>query len=72
MIRKLKIQSEYRESSSPFKRRVTRGWYVPLLQLKGKWLEQAGFSPDGHVNIKVMEGKLIVIPVKEKGAGYDK
>jgi hypothetical protein len=63
MIRTLKIQSEYRESSNPVNRRYTKGWNVPLLLLKGRWLERAGFAPFSHANIQVMEGKLIIEPV---------
>jgi hypothetical protein len=72
MIRILKIQSEYRESSNPINRRYSRGWEVPMLLLKGKWLEKAGFTPYSHANIEVMEGKLIIEPVKVKGSNYDK
>jgi hypothetical protein len=70
MQRTLKIQSEYRESSNPVNRHYTRGWEVPLLLLKGKWLEKAGFIPYSHASITVLEGKLIIEPLK-KGNNHD-
>lgn len=71
MIRTLKIQSEYRESSNPVNRRYTKGCEVPLLLLKGKWLEKAGFAPYCHANIQVLKDKLIIKPIQEKGGKHD-
>ena len=33
---------------------------VPWVQLKGKWLEQAGFNIHDQVNIEIKKGKLII------------
>jgi len=33
---------------------------VPWIQLKGYWLEQAGFSIDTPVLVEVSEGKLVI------------
>lgn len=33
---------------------------VPWLQLKGHWLEQAGFTIDSSVTIRVMRGCLVL------------
>jgi endo-1,4-beta-D-glucanase Y len=33
---------------------------VPWLQLKGHWLDQAGFSIDTPVRVRVMEGCLVL------------
>jgi toxic protein SymE len=33
---------------------------VPWLQLKGHWLEQAGFAIDSPVTIRVMRGCLVL------------
>ncbi|WNO11316.1 SymE family type I addiction module toxin [Teredinibacter sp. KSP-S5-2] len=33
---------------------------VPWLQLKGHWLDQAGFSIDTPVTVRVMEGCLVL------------
>jgi hypothetical protein len=33
---------------------------VPWLQLKGHWLEQAGFNVDTPVTIRVMQGCLVL------------
>jgi toxic protein SymE len=33
---------------------------VPWLQLKGHWLEQAGFNIDSPVTIRVMQGCLVL------------
>ena len=68
MIRTLKIQSEHRESTNPVIRRNSYGWEVPLLQLKGRWLERAGFKPYQYAEIKVSEGKLIIQPAREGGS----
>lgn len=34
---------------------------VPWLQLKGHWLDQAGFAIDTPVSVRVMEGCLVLI-----------
>lgn len=68
MIRTLKIQSEHRESTNPINRRYSRGWEVPLLLLKGRWLERAGFKPYQYAEIKVSDGKLIIQPAREGGS----
>jgi len=34
---------------------------VPWLQLKGHWLEQAGFNIDSPVTIRVMQGCLVLM-----------
>lgn len=66
MTRTIKIQSEYRESSNPINRRYSKGWHVPLLLLKGKWLEMAGFKPFQYASITVLNDKIIVEPIKEE------
>lgn len=33
---------------------------VPWLQLKGHWLQQAGFGIDSAVTVRVMEGCLVL------------
>ena len=30
------------------------------IRLKGKWLEQAGFSPGDRVDVRVNQGKLVI------------
>ena len=57
--------------------KVKRGYYerrprpVPWVQLKGYWLEAAGFSIDAPIRVRVMEGCLVLtiltpIDAKEK------
>lgn len=33
---------------------------IPWLQLKGQWLNQAGFAIDTRVTVRVMEGCLVL------------
>ncbi|MEJ2446309.1 MAG: SymE family type I addiction module toxin [Exilibacterium sp.] len=33
---------------------------VPWVQLKGKWLEKAGFTIDTPIRIEVSEGRLVL------------
>lgn len=35
---------------------------VPLIRLRGKWLEKAGFQPGTKVVIEVHDGHLVVKP----------
>ena len=37
---------------------------VPWIQMRGKWLEQAGFSIDTPVKIRVMDGCLVLTTEK--------
>ncbi|MFV0477650.1 MAG: SymE family type I addiction module toxin [Parahaliea sp.] len=39
---------------------------VPWLQLRGHWLEQAGFAIDVPVTVRVMEGCLVLIAAGDK------
>lgn len=39
---------------------------VPWLQLKGHWLDQAGFSIDAPVTVRVMEGCLVLTTEQQK------
>ena len=41
-------------------RRSTRQATVPWLQLKGHWLEQAGFNIDSPVTVRVMRRCLVL------------
>lgn len=34
--------------------------WVPWLQMKGLWLERAGFASDTAVKVRVMEGCLVI------------
>jgi len=44
-----------------------RGKVVPMILLKGKWLEQAGFEPGVQVVVEVLDdGKLLVRRTEEK------
>lgn len=40
--------------------------YVPWIQMKGKWLEQAGFSIDTPVKIRVMDGCLVLTTEEQR------
>jgi len=39
---------------------------VPWLQLKGHWLDQAGFSIDTPVTVRVMKGCLVLTTEQQK------
>jgi hypothetical protein len=39
---------------------VGAGRPVPWIQMKGHWLDQAGFSIDTPVTVRVMEGCLVL------------
>lgn len=39
---------------------------VPWLQLRGHWLEQAGFAIDTPVSVRVMDGCLVLIAAGDK------
>ena len=71
MTRRLKIQGEYRRSTDLIKRRYSSGWHVPMLLLKGKWLEKAGFNAFEYARITIQDNKLIIEPSK-KGETDDK
>ncbi len=43
---------------------------VPEIRLKGRWLEQAGFSPSDQVIVEVQAGKLIVHKESTSDGGY--
>lgn len=42
---------------------------VPWVQLKGYWLEQVGFSIDTRVQVRIMDGCLVltVLPHEQEG-----
>lgn len=65
MTRLLKIQGEYRRSTDLVKKRYSRGWHVPMLLLKGKWLEKAGFNAFEYASITIHDNKLIIEPSKK-------
>lgn len=56
--RSLKIQS-FNIPYIPFKRPAK---IYPQLLLKGKWLMEAGFDPNTHVNVIVDKDRLIIEP----------
>lgn len=39
---------------------------VPWLQLKGHWLDRAGFAIDTPVSVRVMDGCLVLIAACDK------
>ncbi|ODB85662.1 hypothetical protein A3194_12575 [Candidatus Thiodiazotropha endoloripes] len=39
---------------------VVAGRPVPWIQMKGHWLDQAGFSIDTPITVRVMEGCLVL------------
>ena len=43
---------------------TTRYSRCPSLNLKGNWLEEAGFSTDTPVNVTVEHGQLIIRPAE--------
>lgn len=40
---------------------------VPWLQLRGHWLDQAGFGIDAPVTVRVMDGCLVLTAQEETG-----
>ena len=57
-IRKLKLQTEIRKTTNREKKEY------PILLLKGKWLQDCGFSLDKHVEIIVREKLLVIKPIE--------
>lgn len=37
--------------------------YVPCLRLRGRWLQDAGFTIGRNVKVEVREGRLMIEPV---------
>jgi len=59
MERKLKIQAHYRKSG-----KFDRTFHVvPKLILSGKWLEEAGFSPDSEVQVTCHNKQIIITSI---------
>ena len=59
--RNIKVyRSHYEYRASPNARRYPASRPIPWIQLKGLWLEQAGFDIDTPVRIRVMEGCLVL------------
>ncbi len=44
---------------------------VPWVQLKGYWLEAAGFVIDAPIKVRVMEGCLVLTVVEEPSAAWE-
>jgi len=44
---------------------------VPWVQLKGYWLEQAGFIIDMPIKVRVMEGCLVLTVVSRPGEAQE-
>ena len=36
---------------------------IPLIRLKGKWLEKAGFTVGDHIEVTITEEKLIITKI---------
>ena len=57
-VRRMLYQYPPRKRDPPQQRH--REKWVPWLQMKGLWLERAGFSADTAVKVRVMEGCLVI------------
>lgn len=55
--RKLTVSGLYRPGWHAFPQRQR----MPLLQLAGPWLEEAGFYPGAEVQVRVESGRLVVV-----------
>lgn len=55
-------------SSSYYDYQLNRGWprppQVPLLRLRGFWLQQAGFSAGQRVQVHVADGCITIVPAQ--------
>ncbi len=60
MIRKLKISTHTTFSKSNLAYRRGKAITRPALAIRGKWLEDAGFSPYQHVQVQVSDKQLII------------
>lgn len=69
--RQIKVTRAYYDykpkDASPYQ----SGQYRPWIQLKGKWLEQAGFSVDTPVKVRVMEGCLVLTIQEQIEPGFE-
>ncbi|MFA7491825.1 MAG: SymE family type I addiction module toxin [Mariniphaga sp.] len=60
MERKLKIQAHYRPNG-----KYDRTFHIiPKLILSGKWLQDAGFSPESEVQVTCQNGQLIISSIQ--------
>lgn len=57
-IKVTRIHCEYKPKRNDGS--IRSGQPVPWIRMKGKWLEQAGFSIDTPVKIRVMDGCLVL------------
>ena len=58
-IRKLKLQTEIRETTNRGRKEY------PILLLKGKWLKDCGFLPESKVQVIVKEKLLVIMPIED-------
>ena len=68
-VRQIKVTRssyEYKpRKSDPYPKTHRTKHDIPWIQLKGLWLEQAGFSVDAPVKIRVMDGCLVLTVDKQ-------
>lgn len=60
--RQLKVSYASTRHSSQTDNMTVRYSRCPALHLKGKWLEEAGFTTGQPVNIMIQHGQLIICP----------
>jgi toxic protein SymE len=66
--RSIKIQHQYRPSRSKFMSGPSRApRHVPWLNLRGVWLERAGFYAGDRVEIRVSNNRLTIINLGQDG-----
>jgi len=58
-IKKIRNMKVYEQSGYNYKP-------TPVITLKGQWLKAAGFDVGDPVQVKCEEGKLVIVPDKER------
>lgn len=59
-VRHLKVQPFYPPAADHKLLQARPVQIVSQLRLCGKWLQNAGFQPDDHVSVTVMDGLLVI------------
>ena len=62
--RRLTVSSSHPESRAHHPRQVS-STPMPFLRLRGRWLDQAGFTIGANVRVEVSAGRLVVEVIDE-------
>ena len=66
-IRQIKVTKTYYDYRLKEQPNSSGSRPIPWLQLKGHWLQQAGFEIDTPVTVRVMDGCLVLTAEQQSG-----